>query len=317
MGERTFNIVALAFPQPSASVDTRYDAVVQRYGRWADTEAVWGQRDTVLFRAVDGPTAAAIIDDLDPLGVKTEIRPVAPEPATPAAAATPVGPPCPSCQFPNPEGQAECGACGLVFAKYEQRVVRRMMKDARLEEELSKARMIDQEWTDRAAGYIRKHPLPGSALDSFTDELSAEEIPFLRLESDGGPILLTSRRMLVTFKKEGVASLPFEMMDGVELGGGFTILGGTIKMVITFKAPTFLAGQKRSSLTRQVRKDAGFDREALLHWSYSKNFLCGQCGARDLAFRYEQGRTRCRCRRCAADHLIDLKQAVARPTGAE
>ncbi|MEN8163981.1 MAG: hypothetical protein ABFS37_07625 [Acidobacteriota bacterium] len=189
-----------------------------------------------------------------------------------------------------------------------------MMTDSRLEEEINKARRIEQEWTDRASHYQVQHPLPTGATDPFADDLLIDEVPFLRLETDSGPMLLTSKRILARTKKE-LLSIPFEMIDGVELGGGFTILGGSVKMVLTFKAPLILGRSRASTLSRQVRKNQHYDRETILHWVYSKNFICGRCGARELSFRLEKHDSRTRCMRCAADHSIDLTHAVALPKG--
>lgn len=314
MNTRKFDIVPLAFTIDSDEAKMSFGAVVDRFSD--SPHQVWGALDQPLFRSVDGQTAAEILTKLDEIGVRTEIRPATIQTTT-AQSPPKVGTatlPCPSCGFNNPESQPDCGACGLVFAKFEKRAVNRMMADSRLEEEINKARRIEQEWTDRASDYRTQRPLPAGATDPFANDLLVEEVPFLRLETDLGPLLLTSKRMLARTKKE-LLSIPFEMISSVEFGGGFSILGGSIRMVLTFKAPLVIKRLRASIFSLQVQKNTSYDRETILHWAFSKNFICGRCGARDLTFRLEKTESRARCMRCAADHSINLTHAVAIPLG--
>ena len=316
MDTRKFDIFPLAFTIDSDEARARFEALVDRLS--SGHPQLWGTLGQPLFRSIDGQTASEILAKLDEIGVRTEIRPAAPPPIAAPTAPAIEDPtlPCPSCGFANPESQPDCGACGLVFAKFEKRAVSRMMAESRLEEEINRARRIEQEWTDRASDYRTQHPLPAGATTPFTGDLLVEEVPFLRLETDSGPLLLTSKRMLARTKKE-LLSIPFEMISSVEFGGGFSILGGSIRMVLTFKAPLVIKRLRASTLTLQVQKNPSYDRETILLWAFSKNFICGCCGARELSFRLEKSESRARCMRCASDHSINLTHAVALPLGEE
>lgn len=316
MDTRKFDIFPLAFTIDSDEAKARFRALADRFSD--GHQQMWGALGQPLFRSIDGQTATEILAKLDEIGIRTEIRP-----AAPPSAAAPMIPtvenktlPCPSCGFANPESQPDCGACGLVFAKFDRREVSRMMAETRLEEEINRARRIEQEWTDKASDYRAQHQLPAGVTAPFADDLLVEEVPFLRLETDLGPLLLTSKRMLARTKKE-LLSIPFEMISSVEFGGGFSILGGNIRMVLTFKAPLVIKRLRASTLTLQVQKNTSYDRETILHWAFSKNFICGRCGARELSFRLDKAESRARCMRCAADHSINLTHAVALPLGEE
>lgn len=316
MDDRRFDIYPLAFTLDSDEAKEGFETFINSLP--TDDRHPWGLLGQPLIRSIDGQTAAKILTTLDEIGIRTEIRPAAPLPTPPpmTPAVETATTPCPSCGFANPESQPECSACGLVFAKFEKRAVGRMMAESRLEEEINRARRIEQEWTDHASNYRKQHPLPAGATVPFADDLVVEEVPFLRLETDSGPLLLTSKRMLVRTKKE-LISIPFEMISTLEFGGGFSLLGGNTRMVLTFKAPLVIKRLRASTLTLQVQKNPSFDRETILHWAFSKNFMCGRCGARDLSFRLEKSQPRARCMRCAADHSINLTQAVALPMGDE
>lgn len=314
MKSHLFDIVALAFGPGPDTARATFEVLVERYSQ--DSQPIWGEKGQTLFRSIDGATAAEILKGLDPLGVRTEIRP-AEDPVAPVKLSPPgelQGLQCPSCGIENPESSLECNACGVVFAKFEQRAVRQMMADAQLEQEINKAQKIQQEWDDRASSYRANQPLPADATAPFAGSLLKQEVPFLNLRTGSGPMLFTSKRILAS-SNDGVVSIPFEMIAGVDLGGGFTILGGTIRMVLTFKAPLILGKSRTTTLSRQIRKDESYDRETILHWVYSKNFICNGCGARDLSYRFENLSTKARCMRCASDHLIDLTQAIAKPIG--
>ncbi len=317
MTDRLFDIVTLAFPPDTSAARARFDFVLDRYSNFIPPESQprWGATGRTIFESVDGGTAGEILDALDAVGVRTEIRPVSPTKTPPSpGAATPVGVPCPSCGFSNDETSIDCAACGVVFAKFEQLQVRRMMEAARLEEEVNRIQRIRQEWTEKALSYREKRPLAPAAIAPFKSVLVTEEVPFLRLDSDRGPLLLTSLRLLTEIRGEMV-SIPYETIAEAELGGGFQVLGGNVRMALTLKSPLMVGRTRVPSLTRQVQKNAAWDPETVMDWIYSRNFICGGCGARDLDFRLENRKTRVRCMRCARDHEVDPVHAVLRLIG--
>lgn len=267
--------------------------------------------DRRLFHSLDRNETSTVVDVLGDAGALVEIRPSTAPPSgghdqlAPSAA-------CPSCGFVQPAGGEECGRCGLVFAKFEREKIQRMQKDQTLEEALQKALQIREEWDHRAKQYLASHPMPPDATEGFEQPLRREEIPFLRLSGEDGPILLTSRRMLMA-REGGVAAIPYEMVSDIDLGGGLVQKKGRQRLVLTFHGPLPMPEGEARSVTTSLDKDSTFYKDVLMDWAFARNFICGACGARDLDYRHEQGTAKARCMHCATDHDIDLREAVAIP----
>lgn len=308
-----FDILLLGLRDPSATGRARFLNAMERLsGRPAvDHEGSLATPGSTLFRALDRDQAQVVVKVLDEAGVRIEIRPTAERPVTdPEERLHTVT--CPRCEFVQSVEAAECHRCGLVFAKWEREKVHRMQNERRLEAALQKALQVRQEWVQRAKHYLEAHPLPTEALAPFTDTLYADEIPFLRLNSEEGPVVLTSRRFL--FSRGGrIGSLPFEMVSDVDFGGGLVVKKDRTRLVLTLHGPIAFGEEPVKSLNWQLDKDASFSRDVVMDWCFARRFLCGSCGAAELDYRTEKGKPRARCMRCATDHEIDLGEAVAIP----
>jgi hypothetical protein len=64
-------------------------------------------------------------------------------------------------------------------------------------------------------------------------------------------------------------------------------------------------------------KDSSFYKDVIMDWCFSRSFLCGGCGQRDLDFRLEDTNVHTRCMHCALDHEIDMREAIAVPIAVE
>jgi hypothetical protein len=200
----------------------------------------------------------------------------------------------------------------LVFAKYEREQVQQMQQSSQVEEALTKALQSREEWTQKAATYLETHPLKEGSTDGFENVLDREEVPFLRLVSEEGPILMTSRRMLASLK-EGFFSIPYEMIEDVTVGGGLVQKKNRVRLQLGFfTAITSPVGPSKQS-TWQLDKDSSFYKDVIMDWAYSRNFMCSSCGKRDLDYRLDGSKPRARCMHCATDHDIDLREALAVP----
>jgi hypothetical protein len=281
----------------------------------ADLRKAVSQASEPLFSGLDRDRATEVVQALEGAGARLEIRPgKAPEPeidiielAVPEATQD-----CPSCGFANPAGTEDCQRCGVVFAKLERETLQDMARERRLEEALNKAQQIRDEWVAKAQKYLETHPLPPDATAPFARTLAQDEIPFLRLKSTDGPLLLTSRRLL--FQRGGlVDSIPFELIRDVDVGGGLAQLVARVKMQLVFQTPIPLPSGTHKSLTWSLDKESGFAREVVVDWAFARNFLCGSCGGRDVQYRTEGSGVHMRCMRCATDHEVDLNEALAIP----
>lgn len=219
---------------------------------------------------------------------------------------------CPTCGFVQPAGGRECSRCGLIFAKFEKEQIQHMQRDRGLEQALTTAIKVREEWDQRAKQYLETHPLTGGAVEPFSGSVMQGEIPFLRLNSDEGPLLLTSRRLIARHKDE-TFSIPFEMIEDVTFGGGIVATKKRTRMLLGFHSPLPTAGGSAKSLAWQIDKESTFYKDVVMDWSFSRNFICGACGARDLDFRLEGDNPHCRCMHCATDHTVDLREALAIP----
>ncbi len=276
-----------------------------------EVQALLDATDRQLFHSLARDEAATVVGVLDDAGTLVEVRPSTRQPTGGHDQLAPTVS-CPSCRFVQPAGTEECSRCGLVFAKFEREKVQRMQKDQTLEEALQKAIQVRDEWDHRAKQYLQTHPMPPDATAGFEQVLRREEIPFLRLSGEEGPILLTSRRLLMV-REAGVAAIPYEMVSDLDFGGGLVQKKGRQRLVLTFHGPLPMPGGEAKSVTTSLDKESLFSKDVLMDWAFARNFICGACGARDLDFRHEQGAAKARCMHCATDHDIDLREAVAIP----
>ena len=105
---------------------------------------------------------------------------------------------CPRCGYVQPAGADECDRCGLVFAKFEREQVSGMQTSRQLEDALTRALQSREEWAQKAKAYLETHPLKEGSTDGFDNLVMRDEVSFLRLVSDEGPILMTSRRFIAS-----------------------------------------------------------------------------------------------------------------------
>lgn len=308
-----FDILLLGLKDPSSTGRVRFVNAMERLsGRAADEHnASLGRTGEPLFRALDREQAQVVAHVLEEAGVRIEIRPTRERPVTDPELEVRTAA-CPRCGFVENAGGQECRRCGLVFAKWEREKVQRMQTERRLEEALQKALQVRQEWVQRAKVFLETHPLPQDSLTAFSSVLLKDEIPFLCLTAEEGPLLLTSRRLL--FIRDGAIGLiPYEMIADVDVGGGLVVRKDRMRIVVTFHGPLAIGEAPAKSVTWQLDKESSFYKDILLDWCFARNFQCGSCGAGELDFRVERGNSRARCMRCATDHEIDLAEAVAIP----
>lgn len=307
-----FDIFLLGLKDPSTEgLNRLVETVSQATGRSAeDIRGSLRRPGDPLFAGVSQERARSIVDLLDAAGARVEVRPVA-SPMSDEAPARLTE--CPRCSFQVPGDAVECPKCGLVFAKWEREQIRKMQRGQQLEEALTKALQTRQEWDQRAKIYLERHPFPESAQEPFAERMFREEIPFQRLESDEGPILMTSRRMLAVRAEDGILSIPYEIIADVDVGGGLVKKKDRVNMKLTFHGPIMVAGKASNTINFTLDKDSSFYKEVVMDWAFARNFICGACGARELDFRIQGTTLHCRCMRCATDHEIDLDEAVAIP----
>jgi len=311
-GLSAFDIYLLDLKDPSAgSLDRLVDALSSLTGRSSDeVRASLRRRGEPFFAGISLARAQPVVGALETAGARIEIRPVT-SPLTGEGGSSPVE--CPRCQFQVSGDAVECPKCGLVFAKWEREQIRKMQRDRQLEEALTKALQTRQEWDQRAKVYLERHPFPEGAQEPFADRLFQEEIPFQRLEADEGPLLMTSRRLLVVRADEGVLTIPYELISDVDVGGGLVKRKDRVAMKLTFHGPLMVGGKASTTINFTLDKESSFYKDVVMDWSFARNFICGACGARELDFRLEDTIPHCRCMRCATDHEIDVNEAVAIP----
>ncbi len=311
-GMVAFDIFLLGLKEPSTeSLNRLVDTVARATGRSTkDVRASLRRKGEPLFAGISHEKARAVVELLDGAGARVEIRPV----ASPLADGGPLRlTKCPRCHFEVPGEAVECPRCGLVFAKWEREQIRKMQQDQQLEEALIKALQTRQEWDQRAKAYLERHPFPEGAQEPFAERMFQEEIPFQRLESDEGPILMTSRRMLAIRAEDGILSIPYEVIADVDVGGGLVKRKDRVNMKLTFHGPILLAGKPSTTVNFTLDKESSFYKDLVMDWAFARNFICGACGARELDFRLDGATPHCRCMRCATDHEINLNEAVAIP----
>ena len=311
----SYDIHVLGLVDASPSGRTRYAATMERLTGRAGSgfEQGFPKADDAVFQYLDQERARMVADALGKSGVLIEVRPRISSPGAGEIDSPVSTRDCPSCNHTQAANADECEACGVVFAKIEREQVFKMQKDRCLEEALTKALQVREEWLGRAKNYLETHPLAEDATEGFSRVLMRDELPFLRLASDEGPILMTSRRMIASVG-DVFHSIPYEMINDVDVGGGLVVKKNKMRLHLTFQTAMPLGdGEVNKSLTWQLDKDSSFYKEVVMDWSFARVFICGACGERDLDFRTEGKKVHARCMHCATDHEIDVYEAVAVP----
>ena len=315
----SYEIFLLGLLDPSQAGRMRFVEAMQHLtGRpSADFEGTFPRSDEPAFQGLNREKAQTIADSLGESGIYIDVRPrhLSAEEVEAAAAEepAPTSLKCPSCSFVQAPGTVECERCGLVFAKHEREQVLHMQRERALEEAMTKALQVREEWVQRAKQYLERYPFPEEGVVGFDGVLVRDEVPFLRLVSDEGPILMTSRRM-ITARENIFHSIPFEMIGDVDFGGGLVPKKNKVRLLLTFHTPLPLTtGEVIKSMTWQLDKESSFSKDVVMDWSFSRNFICAGCGERELEYRTDGNKVRIRCMHCATDHEVDLREAVAVP----
>ncbi len=309
----SFDIYLLGLRDPSPAGRTRFvHAMARLTTRDAEElQSLLGRSSDPLFQALDRDEARMVVDSLNHAGVRVEIRPSTSPPIGSEMGSVATRE-CPACGFVNPVELVDCSRCGLVFAKWERESVQRMQRESRLEEALSRAMVVREEWNQRAKAFLEKRQLNPAASVPFEGALLRDEIPFLALASDEGPLLMTSRRLL-SLRDGAVTVIPYELISDIDFGGGLVPRKNRVRMLFTFHSPLAAETAPLKRLEWWLDKESAFDREVVMDWAFARNFLCGNCGARELEHRLAGQTNRFRCMRCATDHEVDLKEAMAIP----
>lgn len=313
----SFDIMLLGLKDPSSAARARYANVMERLtGRpGADVRPGAARATEPIFRSLDLDTARKVADALAEVGVLIEVR-RSTEYASGVREQVVDSTDCPRCGYVQPAGASECARCGLVFAKFEREQVGGMQKSRQLEEALTRALQSREEWAQKAKKYLETHPLKEGSTEGFESLVMRDEVPFLRLVSDEGPILMTSRRFIVNLT-EGYFSVPYEVVEDVTVGGGLVQKRGRVRLLLGFFVPIPTPVELAKQFTWQLDKDSSFYKDVIMDWCFSRNFVCGGCGQRDLDYRLEDDEPRTRCMHCATDHTIDLREAIAVPMTVE
>jgi hypothetical protein len=309
----SFDIHLLGLKDPSSAGRARFcDGMARITGRSREEFAqLLNEREPRIFASLAKEHAAEVIDKLAGINIRVEIRPSS---AIPVSAEDQIAHTidCPSCEFLQPAGGLECPRCGLVFAKWEREHIVRMQREQSLQDAVTRALQIREEWRVKAQQYLETNPLPPEPVTPFEGSLAQEEVPFLALAAEQGPILLTSRRMLFLFDGK-TTSMPYELLSDVDFGGGLIQSKNKVRLQLTFLVPVLIGENEVSSLAWQLEKDSSFYKDVVMDWAFARHFICGACGAADLQYRSEGQRPFARCMHCAMDHEIDTFEAVIVP----
>ena len=311
----SYDIYVLGLKDSTPGGRHRFASTMERLtGRSSDEfEEGFPPPNLPMFQAMDAARAVETADMLNDTGALIEVRPTdkPPQEQPKIAAATRE---CPSCNEIQPAVNDECLKCGIVFKKYEREQLLKMQKDHTLEQAMIKAMQVREEWLHRATQYLEQNKMAKDASAAFASEMVQDEVPFLRLNSEEGPILLTSRRLLS--RKENVfESVPYELIREVDYGGGpIKTSKSKFRLQISFHTPFPLkSGEMAKNMSWHLDKDSSFSKDVVMDWGYARNFICGACGERELQYRTEETRMLCRCMHCATDHEIDLQECMAVP----
>ena len=315
----SYDIYVLGLTDPSATGRYRFAGAMERLtGRpSSEFEEGFPPPNVPMFQAMDPRRATETAEALGDTGVLIEVRPTdnPPQEQPEISAANRE---CPACNQIQPATAEECVKCGVVFKKYEREQLLKMQNEHTLEQAMIKAMQVREEWLHRATQYLDQNKMAKDASAAFASELVQDEVPFLRLNSDEGPILMTSRRLLA--RRENIfESMPYEMIREVDYGGGpIKTSKSKFRLQIVFHTPYPLkSGELAKNMTWHLDKDSSFSKDVVIDWGYARNFICGACGERELEYRTDEGpeghKVHCRCMHCATDHEIDFAECVAVP----
>lgn len=317
----SYNIYVLGLSDVSKAGRRRYVSAMEKLTGRPRSEFEEELPSPVLpvFQSLDRDRARKISDSLGDSGVLVEIRPVDLPPSTENQELEPGTRYCPACNSVELAMAVECSHCGVVFQKYEREQMLKLQKEHTLEQAMIKAMQVREEWVHRATKYLESKPLSKESVEEFSPTLMADEVPFLRLHSAEGPLLLTSRRFLHLNAEKKFLSIPFEMINDVDFGGGaLQIKKSKYRIQLIFHTPLPISPEETSAkMAWNLDKESFFYKEVVMEWGYSRNFRCGSCGERDLQYRTEGRKVFCRCMHCATDHEIDLTECIAIPKIAE
>jgi hypothetical protein len=218
----SYNIHILGLKDASKAGRQRFVGTMERLtGRPRDEfEDQFPSSHVPMFQSLDLGRAKKTLDSLESGGILVEIRPTDSPPVGAEEEIEDGKRACPACNEHQSASNIECQRCGIVFTKYEREQLLKMQKDHTLEQAMIKAMQVREEWMQRATKFLENKPLPKDAAKIFSAILLQDEVPFLRLESAEGPILLTSRRMVTRNSEGKYISMPYEMISDVEFGGG-------------------------------------------------------------------------------------------------
>lgn len=316
----SYDIYVLGLKDSSKAGRQRFVGTMERLtGRPRDEfEEQFPAPQMAMFQALDLERATKIAGSFESNGILIEIRPTDKEPLDVATELEEGTRACPACNAVQPSSNIECTKCGIVFSKYEREQLLKMQKDHTLEQAMIKAMQIREEWLQRATTYLETKPFPKDGAKDFSTVLIPDEVPFLRLESDEGPLLLTSRRLLTKIESGRIIIIPYEMIGEVDFGSAIQIKKNKLKAQVKFHSPLPIPPDEAiAKMAWNLDKESSFYKEVLMDWGYARNFICGSCGERDLDFRTEGTKVHCRCMHCATDHEVDLAEGVAVPLLAE
>lgn len=309
----SFDIMLLGLTKAGEAARARYANAMSRLTGMSQRE--FGEPrpsfEVPIFSSLDQGVAQMVARTLGDAGALIEIRRSSAIARDARDQLAPIDT-CPTCGFVQPAGENECSKCGLVFSKFEREQIQHMQQDRGLEESLTKAIKSREEWYQRAGQYLETHPLPPDSIADYAGQIEQGELPFLKLVAEEGELLLTSRRIIARHKDIAL-SIPYEMIEDVNFGGGLVAKRSHTRLQLVFQAPIATGDASVKSLAWQLDKESSFSKEVVMDWAFARNFMCGACGARDLDFRFEGGKNRCRCMHCATDHQVDLREALAIP----
>lgn len=308
----SFDLVFLGLRDPSSVGRARFTSALNRLRSTAPerVDAILNSREPLLFEALDGDRATTAVEILGEAGALLEVRRNESQPSEASEQMDAVVR-CPSCNLLQPAGAEECERCGVVFAKFDREQVSRMKADQQLEEAVQRTQQIRAEWLERARTFVDRHPMSSHHLQLFASDLMQDELPFLALAADEGEMLLTSRRLLVR-DGDRTASIPYEMIADVDIGGGLVQKKNRERLALTLHGPIMLSSGPGKSLTRQLDKDCAVHRDVIMDWAFARSFICNACGERDLDYRLEGTAPHARCMHCATDHVVDLREGDLR-----
>lgn len=316
-GDLSYDIHILGLKDASKTGRQRFVGTMERLtGRPRNEfEEQFPSPHIALFQSLSLERTQKVLDSLESSGILAEIRPTDSPPVDAEEEVEAGKRACPACNEHQSASNIECQRCGIVFTKYEREQLLKMQKDHTLEQAMIKAMQVREEWMQRATKFLETKPLPKEAAKIFSTILLQDEVPFLRLESSEGPILLTSRRMVTRNSDGKFISMPYEMMSEVDFGGGaIQTKKSKFKVQVKFHSPLPVPPDDAiPKLTWTLDKESSFNKEVIMDWGYARNFICGSCGERDLDFRTDSNKVHCRCMHCATDHEVDLAECVAVP----